>query len=188
MITPEAIEAGAKAQYENNTGHEWGSKPEFMAIWRHHAFTVLQAAIPFLRTPATAPDSAPSKAEIEELAEIINTPRMNTNMSGDKGQATATAVLADGYRRVTVPRVVTTEQELDELSLLSTVISSGPNFYAWQKRHSPSKNRAVWYCTIDSNWGFESYYILEDGEATVLWEPPFVSEKEEQRADDLEKS
>lgn len=178
MITPEAIEAGAKAQYENNTGHVWGSKPEFMAIWRQHAYTVLQAAAPFLRTSATFADSVPSEVEIEALTEIINAPRMNTNMSGDKGKATATAVLEDGYRRVTVPRKVSTVEELDELPQLSTVISSGPNFYAWQKRHSPSKGRDVWYSTFDTAWGFESYYILEDGEATVLWEPPFIEEQE----------
>lgn len=180
MINPEAIEAGAKAQYENNTGHEWGSKPQFMAIWRQHAFIVLQAAIPFLRTPATFADSAPSEVEIDELAELISAPRMNTNMSGNKHRATATAILTEGYRRVTVPRTITTVDELDELPLLSTVISSGPNFYAWQKRHSPSKGRDVWYSTFDTDWGFESYYILEDGDATLLWEPPFEVSPEEQ--------
>ena len=57
MIPDEAIEAGAAAQYEDNTGHEWGSKPEFMAIWRHHSFVVLSAAEPHMRkslTPAGA--------------------------------------------------------------------------------------------------------------------------------------
>lgn len=38
------VEAGAKALYESSTGHVWGSKPEFMPIWRHHAMVTLIAA------------------------------------------------------------------------------------------------------------------------------------------------
>jgi hypothetical protein len=179
MITPEAIEAGAKAQYEDNTGHKWGSKPDFMAIWRHHAYTVLSAAAPFMRSNPASRDTIPSEVEVEELTELIATPRMHTNTSGDQHRATANAVLAEGYRKVEVLRVITTVEELDELPLLAVVLNNGPNPLAWQKHHDLTTSRHIWYCTTDSDKAWESYYILEDGEATVLWEPPLPTGEDE---------
>jgi hypothetical protein len=170
VLTVEAIEAGAKAQYEDNTGHKWGSKPEFMNIWRHHAFVVLNAAWPFMKRRSTSISEPPSEAEIEELTEIIVKSQVET--TNNTPHVTAHSILTEGYRKPDAPRTVSTVEELDALPLLSVVISSGEDPYAWQKRKNGTSGRDVWYFTTDTDLGLESYYILEHGDAQVLWEPP----------------
>lgn len=95
----------------------------------------------------------------DEIAQIIMSPRMATNMSGDRQRAIADDILAAGYRK---PRTVTTIEELEALPGNSVVRDNGVG-YVWDK----ADGELWWRAGVDDEYHADKIKLP----ATVLYVP-----------------
>lgn len=73
--------------------------------------------------------------------------------------------------------VLSTEEQLDALPVLTIIMNPDGNPHAYQKRILIFNGRTEqrWFCTTDSDWGDTSSQLLRDGTYSILWLPKGLS-------------